>query len=91
MQLEKEIEKYLTDRVRKAGGHCWKFTSPGRSGVPDRVLICKGQVIFAEIKKPDGVLSPIQKVRIDQIRNQGIQAEVIWSKQDVDQLMRQFE
>ena len=41
---EKEVEQKLIKAVRKAGGFCIKFTSPGFDGVPDRlVLFQKGE------------------------------------------------
>ena len=41
---EKEIEQKLVDTVKKHGGICPKFVSPGFSGMPDRiVLLPKGK------------------------------------------------
>jgi hypothetical protein len=34
---EKVIENYLCEEAKKIGGLCYKFTSPGRRGVPDRI------------------------------------------------------
>ena len=53
--LEKTIEKKLHDKVKalKCGALCLKFSSPGFSGVPDRMILLPGaKVIFAETKKP---------------------------------------
>ena len=36
---ESEIERRLVQQVRKHGGLCYKFTSPGNPGVPDRIII----------------------------------------------------
>ncbi len=43
---EKSIESYFTDRIKSIGGICYKFVSPGNSGVPDRVVLYKGCVAF---------------------------------------------
>ena len=61
--LEKEIEKKLTDTVRKQGGLCLKWTCPGWAGVPDRIILLPGgRVVFAELKRPKGgVISSRQK------------------------------
>jgi len=46
---ERDIELKLRDAVKAVGGLCWKFTSPGTSGVPDRiVLMPKGRIAFVE-------------------------------------------
>lgn len=59
---ESKIEKYLQYRVELAGGQCWKWRSPGRRGVPDRIVLWpQGGVSFVELKAPGGRLSPLQK------------------------------
>lgn len=50
--LESKIEAYLRRRVKEAGGECWKFTSPGLVGVPDRIVFMpEGKVYFCELKR----------------------------------------
>lgn len=64
---ERDIERYLTTRVRRIGGECFKFTSPGRVGVPDRiVLLPGGEVYWVELKDWLGKLSP-EQVRMHKI------------------------
>ena len=49
--LEKEIEKQVCDYARKRGFLVYKFSSPGRVSVPDRIFISPdGRVIFIEFK-----------------------------------------
>ncbi|MDV6239876.1 VRR-NUC domain-containing protein, partial [Trueperella bernardiae] len=36
---EHAIEQHLKKAVEAIGGLCWKFTSPGTAGVPDRICI----------------------------------------------------
>lgn len=42
--IEKDIDQHLVKRCRQAGMLCWKFTSPGRAGVPDRVVMGPGRM-----------------------------------------------
>jgi hypothetical protein len=37
--LEKQIEAHLVKRVKEAGGIAYKFTSPQRRSVPDRLVL----------------------------------------------------
>ena len=54
-QLEKDIEQKLIKIVKRHGGRCPKWVSPGWSGVPDRlVLLPGGRIIFVETKRPKG-------------------------------------
>ena len=51
--LEKDIEKRLVREVKKLGGLCLKWVSPGNSGVPDRIVLMPGgKAIFVELKRP---------------------------------------
>lgn len=42
MTRESVIEKHLVDAVKKSGGIAYKFKSPGRRNVPDRMLVTNG-------------------------------------------------
>ena len=47
--MEKTVEAYLRDQVRKTGGLALKLVCPGWTGVPDRlILLPGGRVFFAE-------------------------------------------
>lgn len=49
--LEKDIEKFLNDNIKKLGGRSYKFVSPGNSGVPDRIIFLPGgRIYFVELK-----------------------------------------
>lgn len=76
--LEKEIEKILTTEVKKLGGKAYKFISPGNNGVPDRIVIFPGKPpVFVELKTDKGVLSSLQSVQIEKLRNLGQYVEVV--------------
>lgn len=53
--LERDIEAHLVKRVEAAGGIAYKFTSPSRRSVPDRIVLLPGRPAqFVEIKAPGG-------------------------------------
>ena len=50
---EKVIERKLTLMVKKQGGICPKFVSPGFDGMPDRIVLLPGShMAFVEVKAP---------------------------------------
>lgn len=49
---EQAIEQHLKKAVEAIGGLCWKFTSPGTAGVPDRICIHHGRVSSSSNSKP---------------------------------------
>lgn len=81
---EAEIECYLDRRVRAVGGITRKFTSPGRIGVPDRIVLFNGRVEFVEVKAPGGRLSAVQVREIGRLRLHGALVTVVSSREDVD-------
>ena len=84
---EKQIEQRLMGAVRKLGGLCLKFVSPGWSGAPDRlVLLPEGRVMFVEVKAPSRRPRPLQERRLRQLREMGFHALCVDSKAAVDAL-----
>ena len=59
---ESQIERRLVEGVKRLGGMCLKFVSPGTLGVPDRIIItAKGRVIFVELQTETGRLTKSQR------------------------------
>jgi len=75
---EKAIEQKLVQAVKRAGGLAIKFTSPGLSGMPDRLVILpEGHIAFVEIKAPGGKLRPLQIRRHELLRRLGCKVYVL--------------
>lgn len=67
--LEKTVEAYLVERVRALGGTAYKFTSPARASVPDRIVILPpGRIFFVELKRPGGKLTRGQEREHEHLR-----------------------
>jgi len=60
---ESVVERHLCRCVKMRGGSCEKFVSPGRRGVPDRLITWPdGSMQLVETKRPTGsVTSRAQK------------------------------
>ncbi|WP_221636717.1 VRR-NUC domain-containing protein [Listeria booriae] len=84
MILEKDIESYLKNKVEKYGGVYLKFTSPGNSGVPDRLVILRRRTIYVELKKPGETLRPKQEYWVKKLQGLGHTVYTIDSKSQVD-------
>lgn len=75
---ESTIEARLVREVKKRGGLCYKFTSPGSPGVPDRIVILPGGVtVYIELKTEIGRLANIQKWQIEELRKRGATVRVL--------------
>ena len=89
---EKNIERKLVEGVKKQGGVCLKFVSPGRAGVPDRLIILpEGRIIFAELKTEIGRLSKIQIHTIEGLKKLGADVRVLYGMQDVKNFLKEIE
>ena len=77
--LEKTIERRFVTALRERGASAWKFVSPGRQGVPDRIVLMPGgKVAFVELKTETGKLSPVQKVVQEQLRALGFDVYTVY-------------
>lgn len=75
---EKQIEQKLVQEVRKYGGVCPKFVSPGYDGMPDRlILLPHGRLAFAELKAPGKKPRPLQTARHGMLRRLGFRVYVV--------------
>ena len=69
---ERCLERRFKREVEKLGGKALKLTSPGRAGVPDRlVLFPGGRAVFVELKAPGEVVRPLQRKRADELKALG--------------------
>lgn len=88
---ERDIEAYLREKVRTAGGIAYKFVSPGNAGVPDRIVMLPGVPdIFVELKAPGAKPTKLQLRQQKKLRALGRYVMVIDSKEDVDFLVEAY-
>lgn len=89
---ESQIERRLVEGVKRLGGMCLKFVSPGTLGVPDRIIItAKGRVIFVELKTETGRLTKIQRYVIGEMQKRGADARVVKGIDEVKELLAEIE
>ena len=75
---EKAIERKLTLMVKKRGGICPKFVSPGYDGMSDRIILLPGcHFAFVEVKAPGKKPRPLQLSRHRLLRELGYRVYVI--------------
>ncbi len=74
---ESEVEAKVCKHAKSQGWLVYKFSSPSNKGVPDRVWIKKGVVIFIEFKAPSKKPSKIQSKVISRIRGEGVPVYII--------------
>lgn len=86
--LEKEIEKKFREKVKAAGGRAYKFTSPGNSGVPDRLVVLPGgRIGFIELKQAGKQPSKLQERQMEKLKDLGCRVSVLDRTEDIDDVI----
>ena len=81
---EKIIEQKLVTAVKKHGGICPKFTSPGFDCMPDRLLLLPhGKFAFVEVKAPGEKPRPLQLARHRLLRRLGFSVYILDSEEQI--------
>lgn len=86
---ERPVENRLVTRAKAAGGLCWKL-APTTSGIPDRILILGGHIVFVETKAPGQSVRRLQQVRHTALRRRGMDVRVVDTIDDADALIAEI-
>lgn len=85
---ENRVERRLIDGVKALGGITFKFVSPGRAGVPDRVVILPGGTVhFVELKARGGRASALQQRMLAKLRRMDVTALVLTGADEVERYL----
>ena len=89
---EKIIEQKLVTAVKKHGGICPKFVSPGFDGMPDRlVLLPTGRFAFVEVKAPGEKPRPLQLARHRLLERLGFRMYVLDSEEQIGVMLDEIQ
>jgi hypothetical protein len=86
---EKIVENHFVWAVERAGGKTYKFTSPGRKGVADRIAcLPDGSTWFVELKTKGGRLSALQKMFMSDMALLNQRYMCLWTIEQVDEWIK---
>jgi hypothetical protein len=86
---EKIVENHFVWAVERIGGKTWKFTSPGRKGVTDRIAcLPDGSTWFVELKTKGGRLSALQKMFMSDMALLNQNYMCLWTTEQVDEWVK---
>lgn len=85
---ENKVETYLDEQITAIGGITRKWVSPGRTGVPDRIVIINGDVWFVELKTmDDGRLKSHQEREQARLQSHGAKVLTLAGHSQVDEFI----
>ena len=86
---EKIVENHFVWAVERIGGKTYKFTSPGRKGVADRIAcLPDGSTWFVELKTKGGRLSALQKMFMSDMALLKQNYACLWTIEQVDEFIK---
>ena len=90
MMKESAIEESFREQVKKKNCLCFKFISPGNSGVPDRIVVTpEGKVIFVELKARGGMVGRVQQYQINRLLDRNCDVRILRGMDDVNRFVEE--
>jgi Holliday junction resolvase len=74
---EQQIQTKKIKELEAQGYYVIKLINTNKNGIPDLIAIPpNSDVLFVEVKKPEGKLSKLQDYRVKELQQHGIKVEV---------------
>jgi Holliday junction resolvase len=74
---EQQIQTKRIKQLEAEGYYVIKLINTNKNGIPDLIAIPKNaDVLFVEVKRPDGKLSKLQEFRIKELNEHGLKTEI---------------
>jgi hypothetical protein len=74
---EQQIQSKKIKELEAQGYYVIKLTTTNKNGIPDLIAIpANSDVLFVEVKKPDGKMSKLQEFRKKELEAHGVKVEI---------------
>jgi Holliday junction resolvase len=74
---EQQIQTKRIKQLEAEGYYVIKLINTNKNGIPDLIAIPpNADVLFVEVKRPDGKLSKLQEFRIKELNEHGLKTEI---------------
>ncbi len=91
MDSEKLIEKTLNAEVKSLGGWSLKLLCQFVTGLPDRLVLLPGGIIFfVEVKSTGKKPTPVQRLVHEKLRRLGFTVHVVDSLKQLNQILNRL-
>lgn len=75
--MASSFQTKIINMYKKNGYTVLKIIRLNENGYPDLVCLKEGKIKWIECKEVNDILNPLQKMRIDELRNNGFEAIVM--------------
>jgi Holliday junction resolvase len=73
---EQQIQSKIIKKLEQDGYYVLKLIKTNKNGIPDLLAVKENECIFVEVKRPEGKLSELQKVRIEELKSRNINVKI---------------
>jgi Holliday junction resolvase len=74
---EQQIQTKKIKELEAQGYYVIKLINTNKNGIPDLIAIPpNSDVLFVEVKKPEGKLSKLQDYRVKELQDHGVKVEI---------------
>ena len=73
---EQQIQSKIIKKLEQDGYFVLKLIKCNKNGIPDLLAVKEDSTMFIEVKRPEGKLSELQKVRIKELRDRNINVKI---------------
>lgn len=88
---ESHIEEFLVKEIKSRQGLALKLLSPNMAGLPDRLVLLPGGILFfAELKAEGKKPRPLQRAVHNQLQALGFPVYALDSKEGVQEVLKQY-
>lgn len=75
--IEQKIQSKKIKQLEEEGYYVIKLINTNKNGIPDLIAIPKNaDVLFVEVKRPNGKLSKLQEFRLKELNEHGLKTEI---------------
>lgn len=74
--LESKLQSKIIKQLESDGYYVLKLIRTNKNGIPDLLALKSNEVYFIEVKSEKGVLSELQKYRINELQEFGFKVEI---------------
>ncbi len=73
---EQKIQTRRIKQLEAEGYYVLKLIQTNKNGIPDLLALKDGEILFSEVKRPNGKLSKLQEYRLKELKEHGFKTEV---------------
>jgi Holliday junction resolvase-like predicted endonuclease len=74
---EQQIQTKRIKQLEEEGYYVIKLINTNKVGIPDLIAIAPdADVLFVEVKRPNGKLTKLQEFRLKELKNHGLKTQV---------------